>query len=170
MAIRTTSALEDDLDGGPADQTLQFSLDGSEYEIDLNASNVKAFRRQLAPFLDHARVAPLVGSRKGSRAARTASSRKRSRQIRAWARDQGIVVSDRGRIPGDVTERYDAAARQLLTAPADPLSAWRALRAAEGRRATLIDLYALAAAPDVLDHRCASSRVIDCSGFSTWAL
>ena len=48
MAQKITVTLEDDLDGGPADQTVRFGLDGAEYEIDLNASNATAFREQLA--------------------------------------------------------------------------------------------------------------------------
>ena len=57
MAARIAIVLEDDLDGGPADQTLQFGLGGAEYEIDLSARNVTRFRRQLAPFIEHARTA-----------------------------------------------------------------------------------------------------------------
>ena len=56
MATRIAMALEDDLDGGPADQTLRFGLGGSEYEIDLSATNAGRFRQQLAPFIDHART------------------------------------------------------------------------------------------------------------------
>ena len=50
MAQKVTVALEDDLDGGPADETVRFGLDGAEYEIDLSNKNAAAFRRQLAPF------------------------------------------------------------------------------------------------------------------------
>ncbi len=49
MATKITVALEDDLDGGPAEETVRFGVDGSEYEIDLNKKNAGAFRRQLAP-------------------------------------------------------------------------------------------------------------------------
>lgn len=106
MITRTTLTLEDDLDGGPADQTLRFSLAGADYDIDLNAGNAAAFRRQLAPFIDHARTSAM---RKRRRPARTASSRRRSKAIRAWAKEQGIAVGDRGRIPVSVIERYQAA-------------------------------------------------------------
>ena len=57
MAQKITVALEDDLDGGPADETVRFGLGGAEYEIDLNKKNAKAFRKQLAPFIEHARKA-----------------------------------------------------------------------------------------------------------------
>jgi hypothetical protein len=106
MAQKITVALEDDIDGGPADETERFGLGGADYEIDLSKKNAAAFRRQLAPFIDHARRA---GRGPRRRPGRTASSRERSADIRAWAKDQGITVSDRGRIPASVAEQYDAA-------------------------------------------------------------
>ena len=108
MAQKITVALEDDLDGGPADQTVRFGLDGAEYEIDLSASNAAAFRERLAPFIGRARKA---GHRPSSGSGRSASSRERSGEIRAWAKNQGVAVSDRGRIPASVIEQYQAAAR-----------------------------------------------------------
>jgi hypothetical protein len=57
MATKVTVTPEDDLNGGPADETVWFGLDGTEYEIDLNKKNARAFRRQLAPFIEHARKA-----------------------------------------------------------------------------------------------------------------
>ncbi len=108
MAQKITVALEDDLDGGPADETVRFGLGGSEYEIDLSKKNATAFRRQLAPFIEHARKA---GRGPRRRPGRGASSRERSGGIRAWAKDQGIAVSDRGRIPASVVEQYQAATK-----------------------------------------------------------
>ncbi len=57
MAQKITVALKDDLDGGPADETVRFAIGGSTYEIDLSTKNATAFRRQLAPFIGHARKA-----------------------------------------------------------------------------------------------------------------
>jgi hypothetical protein len=106
MAQKVTVELEDDLDGGPADETVRFGVDGSEYEIDLSAKNAAALRRKLAPFIEHARRAGRGARRRPGRAA---SSRERGGDIRAWAKDQGIAVSDRGRIPASVAEQFDAA-------------------------------------------------------------
>jgi nucleoid-associated protein Lsr2 len=106
MATKITVALEDDLEGAPAGETVRFGVGGTEYEIDLNKKNAKAFRKQLAPFVEHARRAG-----RGQRRLRTSSSRQRSGDIRAWARAQGIAISDRGRIPASVVEQYEAAAR-----------------------------------------------------------
>ena len=108
MAQKITVALEDDLDGNPADETVRFGLGGAEYEIDLSKKNAKAFRRQLAPFIEHARKA---GRGQRRRSGRTSSSRERSGGIRAWAKDQGIPVSHRGRIPASVVEQYEAATK-----------------------------------------------------------
>jgi hypothetical protein len=80
MAQKVTVALDDDLDGGPADETLRFTIGGTEYQIDLNTKNAAAFRRQLAPFIDHARK---TGRRPRRRAERSASSRERGADIRA---------------------------------------------------------------------------------------
>ncbi len=106
MAKRMTVALEDDLEGGPADETVRFGLGGAQYEIDLNTKNAQAFRRQLAPFVEHARRA---GRGQRRRPARTAASRQHSGDIRAWAKDKGLPVSARGRIPANVVEQYEAA-------------------------------------------------------------
>ena len=108
MAQKTTVALEDDLDRGPADETVRFGLSGTDYEIDLSTKNANAFRRQLAPFIEHARKA---GRGHSCRPGRTAAGRERSGGIRAWAKGQGIAVSDRGRIPASVVEQYEAAAK-----------------------------------------------------------
>lgn len=105
MARRTIITLEDDLEGGPADQTLRFGVDGSQYEIDLNKKNAAALHKQLAPFVDRARRAGSTARRP----VRTAASRRRSRDIRMWAREQGIELAERGRIPANVVDKYESA-------------------------------------------------------------
>jgi nucleoid-associated protein Lsr2 len=108
MAQKVTVALEDDLDGGPAAETVRFGIGGVEYEIDLSKKNAAAFRRKVAPFVEHARKS---GRGLRRRAGRTAASRERSGGIRAWAKSQGIVVSGRGRIPASVVAQYEAATK-----------------------------------------------------------
>ncbi len=108
MAQKVTVALEDDLDGGKADETVRFGLGGAEYEIDLSNKNAAAFRRKIAPFIEHARKA---GRGQRRRAGRTPASRDRSGGIRAWAKGQGITVSERGRIPASVVEQYETATK-----------------------------------------------------------
>ena len=107
MAQRVTVALEDDLDGGPAAETVRFAFDGAEYEIDLSKKNAAAFGKQLAPYIEHARKAGRAQPRRGGR---TSAGRQRSSDIRAWAKEHGLAVSERGRIPASVQEQYHAAA------------------------------------------------------------
>jgi nucleoid-associated protein Lsr2 len=107
VAQKISVTLEDDLDGGPAAGTTRFGLDGAEYEIDLSQHNADTLRKTLAPFIEHARRATSGGpARQGER---TASVRQRSADIRAWAREHGIAVNERGRIPATVLEQYEAA-------------------------------------------------------------
>jgi hypothetical protein len=106
MAQKITVALEDDLTGGPAAETLRFAFDGTDYEIDLNAKNAAAFGKQLASYIGHACRA---GRAPGRRGGRSATSRQRSGDIRAWAKEHGLAVSERGRIPASVVEQYHAA-------------------------------------------------------------
>ena len=55
MAQKVRIILEDDLDGGPADETIRFGLDGAHYEIDLSSANAARLRDAIRPF-----VAPLL--------------------------------------------------------------------------------------------------------------
>ena len=107
MAQRVRVELEDDLDGGPAAETIRFGLGGAEYEIDLSEQNASALRQQFAPYLKRARK---TGPGPRRRAARAAASRAPGGGVREWARQQGIAVSDRGRIPANVVAQYEAAA------------------------------------------------------------
>ncbi|MFL6181135.1 MAG: Lsr2 family protein [Actinomycetes bacterium] len=105
MAQKIHVVLIDDIDGRDADETVRFSLDGSSYEIDLSASNAARLRNAMAEFVGHARkVSP-----RGGRRARSGSTQGKSAEIRAWAREQGLQVNERGRIPGDLTAKFEAA-------------------------------------------------------------
>jgi hypothetical protein len=88
VAQRVTVTLEDDPGGGPADETVRFTFGGTEYEIDLSAKNATAFRKKLAPFIEHARKAR---PRRPRQPGGTAASRQRSGDIRAWANAQSIA-------------------------------------------------------------------------------
>jgi hypothetical protein len=107
MATKIAVALEDDLDGGAADETIRFRIGGAEYEIDLSKKNAKTFRAGVAPFVEHARKA----GRGPRRASGRPSTRERNGEIRAWAKAAGIAISDRGRIPASVVDQYEAANR-----------------------------------------------------------
>jgi hypothetical protein len=98
--------LEDDLTGGPADETVAFSVDGTIYEIDLNAKHAASFRQQLARYIERGRR---VQQQRSRSAARTTASRERSRQIRAWAAQRGLEVAEHGRLPASVIRQYELA-------------------------------------------------------------
>jgi hypothetical protein len=106
VAQRVQIVLEDDLDGGKADETVTFGLDGSTYEIDLSSANAKKLREALAPFVGGGRKVSSRGRRGVGRGRRAASS---AADIRAWARENGYEVSERGRVPAEVRAAYEAA-------------------------------------------------------------
>ena len=106
MAKKVTIQLVDDLDkSSAADETVSFSLDGVNYEIDLTAKNAAALRDALALYIGHAER---VGGRKATRSAGS-GSRSNVSAVREWARANGHQVSERGRIPADVQAAYDKA-------------------------------------------------------------
>jgi hypothetical protein len=105
MAQKVQVVLIDDIDGGSADETIRFSLDSTQYEIDLSTANAARLRNALAEFVGHARKAP---SGRGGRRARGGSAGK-SAEIRSWARQQGLAVNERGRIPADLAAKFEAA-------------------------------------------------------------
>ncbi|MEJ7702835.1 MAG: Lsr2 family protein [Geodermatophilaceae bacterium] len=111
MARRTQIILVDDLDGGEADETLSFGLDGSSYEIDLSSKNAAALRDAMASYVGAAHRIGRSGSRaSGPRGKGPATTdREQTQAIRAWARRNGHTVSDRGRIPATIVDAYHAA-------------------------------------------------------------
>ena len=108
MAQKVNIVLVDDLDGSEASETVTFGLDGSTYEIDLNDANAAALREALAGFLGHARKTT-GGSRRTRRSSGSSSSSSHTKDVREWAKAQGMDVSERGRISADVQQAYDAA-------------------------------------------------------------
>jgi hypothetical protein len=107
MAQKVHIVLEDDLDGSAAKQTVSFGLDGTSYEIDLNDKNAAALRDALATYVGHGRK--VSGARRGRRATASSTSGHSAKEIRDWARSNGQKVPERGRIPGDVREAFEAA-------------------------------------------------------------
>lgn len=107
MARRVQVILEDDLDGSAADRTVEFSFDGARYEIDLNAANIERMASALAPFVAKARS--VGGRRAGTKRSARAGSGTDTKAVREWAKQQGIKISERGRIPVEVLEAFKSA-------------------------------------------------------------
>jgi Lsr2 len=105
MAQRTQILYVDDIDGSKADGTIRFGLDGTYYEIDLSKKHADQLAKAIRPYIDAARKVP--SSRRAPRGSRPA--RHNQSDVRAWARAQGLKVSDRGRIPADVLAQYESA-------------------------------------------------------------
>jgi len=104
MATRKSVIVTDDLDGSGGAETVSFSVDGVGYEIDLGDKNRAKFDRALAPFIEHGRR---VSARSRRPAARRAAIHDNA-AIRAWAKSEGLSVSERGRISTDVIRQYEA--------------------------------------------------------------
>lgn len=100
--------LIDDLDGGDADETLTFGVDGKSYEIDLSKDNAGQLRDGLAAYVAAARR---TGGRQHttpspSTGRRAPIDREQNIAIRDWARKRNMKVSDRGRISTEILQAY----------------------------------------------------------------
>lgn len=106
MAQQVQTLFVDDLDGSEAEGTVHFGLDGTDYEIDLNPAHAKALRKALDKYVEAGRKVSGSGRRasRGRRAPGTGPNS--SSEVRAWAKSQGIKVSERGRIPADVIAQF----------------------------------------------------------------
>ena len=115
MARKVQVILSDDLDENvPADETVSFSLDGANYEIDLSEKNAQELRDAFSRYVQAARKVGRGGRASGGGRSRATGGggrmdREQAGAIRDWARKNGHAVSDRGRIPASVVEAYEAA-------------------------------------------------------------
>src|SRR4051794_1163965 len=110
MAKQVITVLTDDLDGGNADQTIEFGLDGVNYTIDLSEKNAGKLRKALDPYLTVASRARAgsYGRTSSRTAAPTRATREQNQAIREWAAKSGYEVSERGRIPTSIVEAFHA--------------------------------------------------------------
>ncbi len=107
VAQKVQVLLVDDLDGGEADETVTFALDGKTYEIDLTTANAEKLRSLLEPYAKNGRR---TGGRAAGRKSRAATGGSQdTAKIRAWAKENGYEVNDRGRVPATVREAYEKA-------------------------------------------------------------
>ena len=109
MAQKIQTLLIDDLDGSAAEGTVRFGLDGTGYEIDLNAGHAKELRDALARYVDAARRVTGSARRPARGGRRESAGDLNAVEVREWARAQGIEVKDRGRVPADLIVKFRAA-------------------------------------------------------------
>lgn len=111
VAQKVQVLLVDDIDGGDADETVAFALDGKSYEIDLNAENANKLREALEDFVKAGRRTgrASAGRGKSARSGSASASGAETPKIRAWAKENGYEVNERGRVPTNIREAYKKA-------------------------------------------------------------
>ncbi|WP_326598427.1 histone-like nucleoid-structuring protein Lsr2 [Streptomyces sp. NBC_01803] len=114
MAQKVQVLLLDDLSGGEADETVTFALDGKTYEIDLNSDNADKLREALEPYVKAGRRAGGARAARGrtrtpAAPAAGGAAGQDTAKIRAWAKENGYEVNDRGRVPANIREAYEKA-------------------------------------------------------------
>jgi hypothetical protein len=109
MAQKVQTIFIDDLDASPAEGTVRFGLDGTDYEIDLNAEHAQQLRDTLARYVSAARRTGGIPRRPSRSGRRAQSSGLNTTEVREWAKAQGIDVKDRGRIPAELLAKFKAA-------------------------------------------------------------
>lgn len=107
MASTVAVVVTDDLDGSPDAETVTFGFNGVTYEIDLSERNRARLERDVEPYIAAGRRVSRSRSRSG--AGRHAGPRIDRAAVRAWAKDNGLKVSERGRISSEVISQYEAA-------------------------------------------------------------
>ena len=107
MAQKVKIILIDDLDGGEADETVKFGIDGTQYEIDLSSAHAEELRSTLSSYVSGGRRESQPKQRQTAPAARN----QEAAQIREWAKSNGYNVSSRGRVNSEIIEAYRAAQR-----------------------------------------------------------
>lgn len=109
MARRVIQELGDDIDGSAPSETVKLSYRGVDYEVDLSARNAAALDEALAPYLESARRVQAARGARRTRSPKSGAATPSPKEVREWAKKQGMQVSDRGRVPADVTRRYQEA-------------------------------------------------------------
>lgn len=112
MAQKVTVTLVDDLDGGTAEETVEFGIDGVTYEIDLSAGNASKLRGVLGPHVTAGRARKKRGpASRGpvSRGPAAPVDRAQNKAIRFWLKQNGHYVNERGRIPLSGVEAWTKA-------------------------------------------------------------
>jgi len=109
MAQKIQTLFIDDLDGSEADGTVRFGLDGTDYEIDLNAEHAQELRDALARYVTAARRAGSSARRPAHIGRKAPANGLNTTEVREWAKTQGIDVKDRGRVPAELVVKFKTA-------------------------------------------------------------
>jgi nucleoid-associated protein Lsr2 len=112
VAQKVQTLFIDDLDGSAAEGTVRFGLDGTEYEIDLNAGHAQQLRDALAAYVKAGRRVSGASRRAARSGRRGPAGGLNTIEVREWAKAQGIEVKDRGRIPAELVVKFKSATGQ----------------------------------------------------------
>jgi len=119
LARTTIVQLIDDIDGSAAAETVRFAVDDRTYEIDLSTEHAEGLRHSLAQFVAAARRAgPVDASSKRGQGRQGRPHGGDSSTVRAWAAENGVPVSTRGRVPQAVVDQYTNAQQAPVAEPA----------------------------------------------------
>src|SRR6266704_3442690 len=134
--------LLDDLSNEPEAQTHTIAIDGETREIDLTDDNYERLLKAVEKFWNVAhkagkagptvgrkpktvrftrptqQVTPPTDSNGNNGASEPVVDKQDNEAIRAWARNQGIQIADRGRIKQEVVQQFLAAAKTPAESPA----------------------------------------------------
>jgi hypothetical protein len=105
MAQKIQTLFIDDIDGGAAEGTVRFALDGTDYEIDLSGKHSDELHTALRKYVDHARKIGGTARRSAAHGGRKPSAID-TVAVRTWARENGYDIKDRGRVPADLVAKY----------------------------------------------------------------
>jgi Lsr2 len=110
MAQKIQTLYVDDLDGSAAEGTVTFGLEGSTYEIDLNAEHRAALRDMMSTYIQAGRKISGAGrGRTAGRGSQRSGDRPDAKQVREWAKENGMTINDRGRIPEEFMVKFQSA-------------------------------------------------------------
>jgi nucleoid-associated protein Lsr2 len=109
VAQQVQTLFIDDIDGSPAEGTVRFALDGTEYEVDLNAEHAQQLRDALAAYVKAARRVNGSSRRPARTGRKGPANTLNPTEVRQWAKAQGIEVKDRGRVPAELVVKFKAA-------------------------------------------------------------
>lgn len=106
MARETVQIYFDDLTGEPVEaddvQTIKFAWEGKPLRLDLTEENADKLEEVMKPYLDAATLVTSSEIKKTPKPRRTDLDK-----VRSWARENGMEVSDRGRVPIKILDAYD---------------------------------------------------------------
>lgn len=120
MAMRRV----DEFDGVTDAEVVEFSIDGTVYEIDLSPESKRQLIRDLERYTSAGRRVATRGAKKSHKKSTVTTTRPAVEQtidndaIRAWGKATGRKVSDRGRIPRDIVDEFNAQHAPNSIAPA----------------------------------------------------